>query len=333
MDRMESLSKERLRELHRPRWSGTWAWMGFGVAFVLLEGALLALLLVGPPGVWGWAAGGVLVLLLAHVMHGHLIAFHEAAHGSLCPVRWLNDFFGLHISAFNLMSLALYRAAHHSHHAWLATLRDEELWPFVDPRAPRGARRLAALLELSAGLFYTPLLFFRAFLRRGSAIRGRAVRRRIWVEQAVILLAGSAGLAAVAWWEVWRFWLVMYFVPAFLAANMQSLRKYIEHMGMTGTTALGATRSVVPAGWLGRLISVSLYHEPYHGAHHRYARLPQGALPAAAPLLTPEAEGELPPFSSYRRALWHMLGTLADPRVGPQWLAAAPATEQPAHLP
>ena len=58
-------------------------------------------------------------------------------HGSLCPIPWFNDFLGLHVSLFNLMSLSLYRAAHHSHHAYLATERDEELWPFVVPGTPR----------------------------------------------------------------------------------------------------------------------------------------------------------------------------------------------------
>src|SRR5579883_792830 len=127
---MHPLSKERLLELHRPRWSGAWTWMGLGIALLGVEGLMLAALCAGPGGLWRPILVGVLVVILAHLMHGHLIAFHEAVHGSLCPVRWLNDFFGLHVSPFTLVSLALYRAAHHSHHAYLATERDEELWPF-----------------------------------------------------------------------------------------------------------------------------------------------------------------------------------------------------------
>src|SRR4051794_38232284 len=71
-----------------------------------------------------------LVLVLAHLMHGHLIAFHEAAHGSLCPSPRLNDAVGLLLGVLSFMSLSLYRAAHHTHHSYLATERDEELWPF-----------------------------------------------------------------------------------------------------------------------------------------------------------------------------------------------------------
>src|SRR5262249_31150026 len=273
---------------------------------------------------WQIAALVGLVVVLSHLMHAHLIAFHEAAHGSLCPVGWFNDFLGLHVSLFNLLSLSLYRAAHHSHHAYLATERDEELWPFVVPGMPRWARRLAAFLELTFGLFFTMFLFWRAFLRPGTVIRDRAIRRRVWIEQTLLLGLWSAGLAAVAWWGLWKFWLVMYFVPALLAGNMQSLRKYTEHMGLTSSTVLGATRSVVAPGLGGQLLAFSLFNEPYHGVHHQYAGLPQVALPRLVSALTPTA-GEAPPYPSYRRALWDMLGTLSDPRIGSQWLEPLPA--------
>ena len=41
---------------------------------------------------------------------------------------------------FSLMSFSLYRAAHQLHHAYLASERDEELWPFVRPEMPRASR-------------------------------------------------------------------------------------------------------------------------------------------------------------------------------------------------
>jgi fatty acid desaturase len=317
---MNTPAKERLLELHQPRWSGSWTWIGFVAALLLVEGLLLATLLAGPEGFWGVVLAGVLVLILSHLMHGHLIAFHEAAHGSLCPVGWLNDFFGLHVSLFNLISLSLYRAAHHSHHAYLATERDEELWPFVLPGTPRWQRRLAAALELTVAIFYTPFLFLRAFLRPGTVIRGRAVRRRIWIEQTLLMIAWLALLAAALWTGLWLYWLLMFFLPAYLAGNAQSMRKYIEHMGLSGSTPLGATRNVRPAGWTGRLVAFSLFNEPYHGVHHLYGQLPYGALPELPAALEPTAAGELPPYPSYRRALYDMLRTLGDPRVGEQWL-------------
>src|SRR5262249_39749552 len=131
--------KQRIAEKHQPHWAGLWIWLSFAAAFFIFQGALAASLAKGFV-----VASVVLVLLLGHLMHAHLIAFHEAAHGSLCPNRRLNDALGRFIGLFSFMSLSLYRAVHHTHHTFLAGVRDEELWPFVIPAAPRWLRCLAA---------------------------------------------------------------------------------------------------------------------------------------------------------------------------------------------
>jgi fatty acid desaturase len=316
---MDTGFKERLLALHRVDWLGVRIWLAFVFAFLALEGLLLLLLLDGPETAWQIAAAVVLVLLIGHVMHAQLIALHESSHGLLCPVTYVNDAIGLIIGQLSFLSPSLYRAAHHTHHAFLATERDEELWPFVQPGTPRWVRLLAAQLELICGLLYTPLLFLRAFLRPGTVIQNPGLRRRIWLELAVLVVHWVVVLAAVAWLDLWQFLLIMYVAPAWLAGNLQSLRKYIEHMGVTGSTALSATRSVLPVGWAGRLVSMTLWNEPFHGIHHKYPRLPQDALPELPAVLTPSQAGEIPPFASYRQALWDMLPSLADPRVGQQW--------------
>ena len=117
----------------------------------------------------------------------------------------------------------------------------------------------------------------------------------------------------------------MYLAPAWLAANLQSWRKYIEHVGMTGSTVNGCTRSIVPQSWLGRLVAFTLLHEPYHGVHHQHAGLPHVVLPEYTPMLEPKHPGERVPFISYRQALSDLLRSLADPRVGPQWRRGTPA--------
>jgi fatty acid desaturase len=120
----------------------------------------------------------------------------------------------------------------------------------------------------------------------------------------------------------------MYLAPAYLAANMQSWRKYIEHVGLTGSTINSSTRSIVSEGLLGRLISFTLLHEPYHGIHHRHAGLPHAELPRFASDLTPERSGEPAPFPSYRRALMDLIRNLRDPRVGTRWASPRrPETE------
>src|ERR1044072_5736612 len=134
-------------------------------------------------GIWasvwkGWLWLTVpLVLLAAHLMHGLLIGFHEASHGLLRKSRRLNEFDGVLIGIFSFVPFSLYRVVHQRHHMHLATEKDIELWPFVLPGVPRWARCLAAFLEVTLGLFYSPYLFLRLFLPPGSSIRSRKVRR------------------------------------------------------------------------------------------------------------------------------------------------------------
>jgi fatty acid desaturase len=267
---------------------------------------------------WYWLAVPM-ALLASHFMHGGLIGFHEASHGMLRKSRFLNDLDGVIMGTVSFMSFTLYRAAHQTHHMHLATERDEELWPFVKVDCPRWARRLAAFIELNLGLFFTPFLFARMFFRKNSFIRNRRVRRKIWGEYAIIAVFWTAALSAVAWWNVWEYFLWMYLGPSLLAGNMQSWRKYIEHVGLSGHTAKSATRSIIADSWTGRFLSLTLLHEPYHAVHHMRAGLPHYELPLHADTLEPAARGELEIFPSYGSAIKHLLGQLSDPRVGSHW--------------
>src|SRR5437763_1027348 len=150
--------------------------------------------------VWGgWLLLTVpLVLLAAHLMHGLLIGFHEASHGLLRKSRRLNEFDGVLIGIFSLLPFSLYRVVHQTHHIHLATEKDTELWPFVRTKAPRWARLLAAFLELTVGLFYSPFIFLRVFVGRHSIIRSGKVRRRIWRELGLSVIVWAAILAMVA---------------------------------------------------------------------------------------------------------------------------------------
>jgi fatty acid desaturase len=271
---------------------------------------------------WYWLAF-LLLLSASHLMHGLLIGFHEASHGLLRKSRRINEIDGLLLGTFSLMSFSLYRAAHQSHHAHLATERDEELWPFVVPSIPRWRRILAAFLELNIGYLFTPFLFFRAFVRRGSPVRNRKLRRRIWMEMLAMALVWIVLLSAVDFLGLWKFFLWIYLAPAILAGNFQSWRKYIEHVGMTGDTVNSSTRSIIADGPAGRFVSFTLLHEPYHGVHHRFSGLPHAELPAHASELQPRVPEDIAPFPSYMHALVHLLRNLPDPRVGAQWHTAS----------
>jgi fatty acid desaturase len=308
---------EDLSEMHEPHWVSRGAFHVLVGVFFIIEVAL------------GWALyqrsywlALPLMLLCCHLMHGLLIGFHEASHGLLRTDRRLNEIDGIILGVFSFMSFSLYRAAHQTHHAYLATERDEELWPFVLPGTARWKRVLAAFLELTAGLLFTPFIFLRSFLRAGSPIRSKRVRRRVWAELGLIAGVWISILVAVAWFDVWRYFLGMYLVPAYVAANLQSWRKYIEHVGLTGGTVKSSTRSIVSEGWAGRLLAFSLLHEPYHGVHHQRAGLPHSELPQHAAALDPTTPEERHPYPSYRSALLDLLRSLTDPRVGAQWRAA-----------
>ena len=288
-----------------------------------------------------------LVLISCHLMHGIMIGFYEASHGLLRKSRLLNEADGIIIGIFGLMSFSLYRAAHQLHHAHLASERDEELWPFVHPQMPRWTRVLAAVLELTMGLLFTPYLFLRTFVRGGSPIRNKKLRRRIWTEFAVSAVVWTAILTAVAVFDAWEYFLWLHLLPAWLAANMQSLRKYVEHVGLTGSTVNSSTRSIVAEGWVAKFVNFTLLHEPYHGVHHWRSGLPHPELPGHAAALwgsgakfqvsgkepdpshlTRRTPVERPPFRTFGAAVYDLFINLADPRVGAQWLGVARTTRQ-----
>ena len=245
-----------------------------------------------------------LVLVSSHLMHGLLIGFHEAAHGLLRRNRRLNEIDGVIIGVLSFMSFSLYRTAHQTHHAHLGSERDEELWPFVDPDMARWKRILAAVLELTCGLLFTPFLFVRSFLRTGSPIRSKRVRRRIWAEFGLTVIVWVAILGFTASMNAWKYFLWLYLIPAFVAANLQSWRKYIEHVGLTGSTVKSATRSIVSEDWPGRFVAFSLLHEPYHGVHHQHVGLPHAELPGHVAELMATNPDENDPFPSYRMPCW-----------------------------
>ncbi len=313
-------TNQELSELHEPHWVLRGAFQLLVIGLVLTE--VLLAIAVQRGLIW---LAIPLLLVASHLMHGTLIGLHEAAHGLLRRNRRFNEFDGLVIGTLSLMSFSLYRVVHQTHHAYLATERDYEFWPLSRPATPRWKRCLAAFLELNFGVLYGPFLFLRAFFLSPSPVRSKRVRRRIWAELALTVAVWTLVLWATATFGLWKYFFWMYLAPAFLAANLQSWRKYIEHVGMTGDTVNGSTRSIVAKSWMGRLLAFTLLHEPFHGVHHQQAGLPHASLPQHVEKLQPQKPGERSPYPSYRNALRELVQCLADPRVGPQWQAVESA--------
>jgi fatty acid desaturase len=305
---------EDFSEVHEPHWALRSAFQLLVFGLVLAEVALAVTVHSGL--IWLTVP---LVLVVSHLMHGVLIGLHEAAHGLLRKNRGFNEFDGVVIGALSFMSFSLYRVVHQTHHAHLTTERDYEFWPLSQTSVPRWKRRLAAFFELNLGLFYSPFVFLRAFLCSPSPVRSKRVRRRIRAELALSFVTWILIVWAISTFGLWKYFIWMYLAPALLAANLQSWRKYIEHVGMTGDTVNSSTRSIVAKSWLGRLVAFTLLHEPFHGVHHQRAGLPHSVLPQHVEKLQPKNLGERPPYRGYRYALIELLRCLADPRVGPQW--------------
>jgi fatty acid desaturase len=178
-------------------------------------------------------------------------------------------------------------------------------------------RVLAAVCELMCGLLFTPLLFVRGLLLDLPV--SRRVRRRVIAEYLLMAAFWTALLSIVhanGWWLQFG---VGYVVPAILSANLQSWRKFIEHMGLFGDTPTTLSRTVVHRSTAGRLLASSMLNVSHHGTHHRYGGIAFEQLPETTRRRLDEKDPLT--FPTYRQALWAMLPSLVDPRVGSQWLA------------
>jgi fatty acid desaturase len=265
-----------------------------------------------------WPLTVVLWVVTAHAGHSKLIAFHESSHGTLNR-RWIvNELQGLWLGSTIFVPLSVYRFVHGQHHAYIGTENDLELWPFVDPKVARWKRILAAIGELCFGFFYTPIVFLHGVV---SARRiPPAQKRRIFWEYVQCVVMWTIALSLINVYGWWEEFFVGYVVQALIAGNLQSIRKFTEHVGLLGDTILTTTRTVVDKSVIGEAMSQSMLRIDYHGTHHRYAKVPYYHLPEATPYVYDGKDAYVPIFSSYRAAMWDMFKSLGDPRVGAQWL-------------
>ena len=268
----------------------------------------------------GWPALFLICPALGVLMFIFVIGFHDAAHDRLHPVKWMNDLFGHIVGTLSFVPLDVYRYAHARHHAYLGTQNDPELWPFNDPRTSRLRRVLAAFCEIVLGFIYSPVLFLRSVLigelspqERQKIIRGYVLCAVKWTAILFIVYA----------FNLWMLLLILAIIPMAISGSMQTINKFIQHLGLHGRTVLGLTRTVVDEHPAGEVVSSAMFFNDYHGTHHRYAKIPYYNLPSATPYTLANATEFCPVYANLGYAFLAMLPCLADPKIGPQWINGA----------
>jgi fatty acid desaturase len=171
-----------------------------------------------------------------------------------------------------------YREVHIRHHAYLNSPRDWELWPYSDPKASLAFRRVFVWFDLFCGVIAGPIIYSRMYFHRNSPIKSPEIRRSIRNEYLAIV---------VIWGSIWTYTTIVgewpmhirgVLLPMYIAAFMQTCRKFTEHLGMSSFDPLLGTRTVLPRKWLMRLSSFLNFDIFIHGPHHRHPRLTHNKL-------------------------------------------------------
>jgi fatty acid desaturase len=221
---------------------------------------------------------GLLVAFTASMMFCWTSALHEAAHQTLFKSRSLSIWCGRLLGTMMFTPYTAYREVHIRHHAYLNTPRDWELWPYSDPNASLGFRRAFVWFDLLCGIASGPIIYGRIYFHRNSPIKSAAVRREIRNEYIAIAALWGGIWLYVGLTHQWAAHLLVVIAPMYIAAVMQTFRKFTEHLGMASFDPLQGTRTVLPRKWLLRLSSFLNFDIFIHGPHHRHPRLAHNKL-------------------------------------------------------
>lgn len=252
------------------------------LAFPLLAVALQVLLIVRWEE-WSWALRGVVILVDAYCWFCVAGSFHEAVHQTLFRSPRANLWWGRAVGTFIGIPYSVYRETHRTHHAYLNTPADFELWPYSSPCVPKSVRRMFVWLDLLGGVVTAPLIYGRIAFVRPSRITPEV--RRAVVSEYIALVVVWGGVLGVLLTLLYRgilrgselnpWWLL----PLVLSPAMNTLRKFQEHLGMSSTDPVLGTRTVIGPGVLTRLLSYFNFDISIHGPHHRYPRARHYELP------------------------------------------------------
>ncbi len=224
-----------------------------------------------------WIVAG-LTAATAAMMFCWTSALHEAAHQTLFTSRGLSILCGRLLGTVMFTPYTAYREVHIRHHAYLNTPRDWELWPYSDPTASLWFRRLFVWFDLFCGIASGPIIYGRIYFHSRSPIKSPEIRATIRNEYLGILAVWGAVWTYTTLTHQWPGHLIAIILPMYVAAFMQTVRKFTEHLGMASFDPLQGTRTVLPRKWVLRLSSFLNFDIFIHGPHHRHPRLTHNKL-------------------------------------------------------
>jgi len=279
---------------------------------------------VGSENLWAAAA---LVAFTTSMMFCWTSILHEAAHHTLWPSQAWNVWSGRILGTLMFTPYTVYREVHIRHHAYLNTPRDWELWPYSDPHAPLAFRRAYVWFDLLCGILSGPLIYSRIYFHRESPVTAPGLRREIRYEYLAIACLWGLVWTVVTWRGVWPIHLRGVLLPMYLAALLQTGRKFTEHLGMKSIDPLLGTRTVLPRALLMKACSYFNFDIFVHGPHHRHPRLTHGTLePKMRAYCSEHPDITYPVYGRYWQAVRDMLPSmLINPACGA--LAGVPIGE------
>jgi len=266
----------------------------------------------------------------AYCMFCWTSCLHETAHQTLTSNRATSIWLGRVIGTLIGVPYSVYRESHIRHHAYLNKPYDWELWPYSDPKASLGFRRVFAMFDLFLGMFGAMVTYGRLYIHRDSPLTDKSLRRTIAWEYAFCFAFWGSLFAVFTATNTWDLFLVAWVIPHLVAGIIQSGRKFTEHIGMASYDPMLGTRTVVGKNWFTKICTWLNFDIFIHGPHHRHPRVPHRTLKEKMnEYVAKQPELQYPMFRTYSAAVWDMIPYLIkNPGVGMNAGAAAPDAEK-----
>lgn len=260
-------------------------------------------------------AGGLGIFAVGYAWYCVGGCFHELVHHTLTPDRNVNTVLGQIVGTMVLVPFGAYRETHMSHHARLNAADDYEMWPYCDPRFSRGFRIVFAWFDLLVAGIAVPLVYGRVYFSRFSTLSPE-LRRSIRNEYLILVLYWSCVIAlgfALDRYDVvdWRYTLLYVAGPMWVGSILNTLRKFVEHLGLASTDPLLGTRTILGGNLLTRMAAYVNFELCIHGPHHRYPKVRhEGLADTWEKCVQSRPEVERLKFRSFLAAFWDMLPAL-----------------------